>query len=335
MRLKSPQFWYKPKSFGGMALSLFTPFYLAGHRIYQKANKAYKADIPVLCIGNVVVGGSGKTPCALSIMSVIRSEHIARRPCFLSRGYKGTEEGPLTVDRAKHKAASVGDEPLLLADRAPTIISADRKKGAQYIEERDFDLIVMDDGLQNPGLFKDIKLIVISGTDGFGNGKLLPAGPLREPLPCAIKRADGFILIGKDKQNVRAMLPADKPVFAASLVVPDSWVANTNTPYVAFSGLARPDKFKASLEGKGLNIVSWHTYPDHHPYAEAELAELKAIAEQKKARLITTAKDAVRIPHSFMKSSPIDILPIETKWEDQAALGKFLKERLCDKSATS
>lgn len=328
MRLKTPNFWYEPDNMKARALGFLSLLYSAGHKLRQNTGTAYKSKIPVICIGNIVSGGSGKTPTALSIMDIIKNTGLAKTPCFLTRGYGGRNKGSLLVNKDKHSAADIGDETLLLADKAPTIASAHRGKGAMLAENKSFGLIIMDDGLQNPQLYQDIKIVVIDGNTGFGNGRLLPAGPLRESLNSGLKKADAFVLIGEDKQNIIAQLPTSKPAFRAKITVLESWISNTDTPYIAFSGLAHPEKFKKSLEDININITGWHPYPDHYEFSPSDLNALAAEAKEKSARLITTEKDAARLPRNFIKDNPLDILPIQIKWEDSDAVINFLKQRL-------
>ncbi len=325
MSLKTPRFWFDPQSLPSRLLSPLGCIYYAGARLRQTLTTPYKAGIPVICVGNLVAGGGGKTPVGLSIMSLIQNHKIANKPCFLTRGYGGRERGPLTVDLKSHSADMVGDEPLLLARTAPVILAANRRNGAQYAESKGFDLLVMDDGLQNPQLQKTLSLVVIDGYYGFGNGQLLPAGPLREPLAQGYAKADAFIMIGEDRHNLLPTLPGNKPVFRAKIAIPPAHKPDTRTPYVAFCGLAQPDKFRRTLADLGITMAGWHAYPDHHRYSQAELDTLAQTARQAQATLITTTKDAARLPEDFIKSNNVITLPIELKWDHEEQLVDFLK----------
>jgi len=294
--------------------------------LHQGMVRPYKAGMPVICIGNLVAGGSGKTPVSLAIMQLVKDNMLAEHPCFLSRGYGGKAKGYFLVNRESHTADDTGDEPLLLAEKAPVIIAPDRRDGARYAESNNFDLVVMDDGLQNPGLYKDIRFVVIDGATGFGNGKCLPAGPLREPLAAGLRNADAFIVIGKDCCQIQSTLPKGKPIFFAHLNVPESWISDKKIPYIAFCGLAHPDKFQTTLVEAGLNIVGWIPYPDHYRFTARDLQCMSEKAKRSDARLITTEKDAVRIPQEFRRAIPLDILPVEIQWEDGQALVSFLKD---------
>ncbi len=323
MRLKTPSFWYGPPGVISDLLQPFSHLYAAASYL-RRSVQPYKSRLPVACIGNIVAGGSGKTPVALAVMKLIREAALAQRPCFLTRGYGGNNKGPLEADWHMHKARDVGDETLLLARFAPAIVSADRGAGAVYAESQNYDLIVMDDGLQNPGLHKDMVFIVIDGVSGVGNCRMIPAGPLREPPGPALQKADAFIFIGEDRQNIRSILPADKPVFTASLEIADGWKADKKNPYIAFCGIAHPKKFKQTLDTAGVALAAFHSFADHHSFTARELEKLAAEAKAKNARLITTAKDAARLPSDFT----VDILPVEIAWEDKDAVVSFLRERL-------
>lgn len=325
---KTPAFWYDKGLAGRCAGFLLFPFsilYLAGHAFNQITRKAYRPGIPVICIGNLTVGGSGKTPAAIAVMDLIVKMKLAKNPCFLSRGYGGSLKGPVFVDGDHHSFEEVGDEPLLLARHAPAIISADRKTGALLALERGHDLIVMDDGLQNPSIEKTLSLTVIDGNAGLGNGFILPAGPMREPAFTGFNKSDAFIVAGEDRRGIEKKLPGGKAVLRARIAVPTTWMANKNSAYIAFCGLGQPEKFRRTVEENGLNLAGWHAFPDHHRYTPEELRKLDSEALQKKARLLTTEKDSVRLPPGFSFKSPLDILPVKIEWENEDALCNLLK----------
>ncbi len=329
MRLKAPAFWYNSENvfarIMALALAPFTLFWRASHALRQMRARAYKSSIPVICVGNLTVGGSGKTPAALALMEIVHRAGIASAPCFLSRGYGGRLKGPIRVE-AHHLSADVGDEPPLLARMAPTIISLDRRAGAIRAEQSGKDLIVMDDGLQNPALMKTLSFVVIDGASAFGNRHLIPAGPLREKLAAGLKKADAFILIGDDKRSAAALLPQDKPLFRARLR--PGAVMDRNAAYIAFCGMGRPEKFRATLDELGLNIIDWRVFPDHYRYMDKDLRALDEAAKKKNARLITTEKDAQRLLPGFRWRNKPVVLPVRLEWETPAALESFLKEKL-------
>jgi len=333
MRL-SPRHWYSYKNpIAWLLIALLWPvslLYGLGHRLHQKTGKPYHPPQPVICIGNLVVGGTGKTPTALAVMKLVRDEKLADSPFFLSRGYGGALHGPVRVDRDHHDAAAVGDEALLLHSRGPVVIARDRAAGAKLAGRLGADLLIMDDGMHNPGLDKTLKLVVIDGPAGFGNRMMLPAGPLRTPLRRGIKEADGFILIGEDLKHTARKYLTGRPVFRATLEIPDSWIADDTAPYVAFSGIGRPDKFRESLIKRGLDIAAFRAFPDHHVYSEQDLSALAALAKAHGARLATTEKDAVKIPAPFKKHHKFDTVPVTLIWHDQddTRLAALIREKI-------
>ena len=326
MCLKTPDFWYSDSAAAKLIAGAISPasfFYKAGYRLHQKSAKPYASRLPVICVGNLTAGGSGKTPVALAVMDIVKTNFPAANPCFLTRGY-GRKSADCHIVSDRDNARTSGDEALLLARCAPTVVSADRKAGALLAEQADFGLIVMDDGLQNPGLEKTLKLVVIDGASGFGNGHLLPAGPLRVPLMEGLAGADAFILIGEDRHGIEKKLPSGKPLLRARLEVPSSWTADRTAPYIAFCGLGRPEKFKTTIEAQGLTLAGWHAFPDHYRFTVADLQQLDREASEKNARLLTTEKDAARLPAEFSWNNPPVIMPVEIIWEFPAQIEQLL-----------
>lgn len=326
-----PSFWYNHENAAARvkaaSLSAFSAIYVLGHLLHQNMVRPVRSPIPVICIGNLVVGGGGKTPAALAIMALIRKSGLFQNPCFLSRGYGGNLSGPVLVDATNHRAADTGDEPLLLAASAPAIIAADRVKGAQFAAAQGFDVIVMDDGLQNPSLQKDLSILVIDGKTGFGNEYLLPAGPLRTPIAPGIKKCDCVLLVGEDKTNALRHLPNGMAMIRGT-IRPVS-LLDTIPDYVAFCGIAHPDKFWQTLEEAEMKVAEFHRFPDHHAYAETDLTMLLDRAAALKATLVTTAKDAVRLPEKILASGKISVMVAELNWS--SADEKFLKDLIQDK----
>ncbi|HRC26119.1 MAG TPA: tetraacyldisaccharide 4'-kinase, partial [Alphaproteobacteria bacterium] len=217
---------------------------------------------------NLTAGGSGKTPLALALHDLLREDIPARATFFLTRGYGGAQSGPLRVDPARHDFRAVGDEALLLARRAPTIVARDRVAGAALARENGAGLLILDDGFQSRALARDLQILVIDGAAGLGNGRLLPAGPLREPPAPAFARADAVVIVGPDARGVRTLLPAGKPVFEA-------FVKPVRAPdpahrWIAFAGLGRPGKFRETLEDMGIRPLQFMPFPDHHPYTDRD-----------------------------------------------------------------
>ncbi len=331
MKVKTPDFWYRPANSNAPLIErVLTPaswLYRLGYEYHQSSRTAQKASMPIICIGNVNAGGTGKTPTAIALRNILLSHGIAGRPSYLLRGFGGGERGPLLVDPAKHTSWDTGDEALMLAEHQPTIVSADRIEGARLAAQQNADIVIMDDGLQNPGIHKDIKLVVINGEMGFGNGKLFPAGPLREPLKKGLARADAFILIGEDKRDTASKLPNNKPIFAASLVPDQDNMPDEKQKYIAFAGLGYPDKFFDFLrEEAKLNVVDIVQFSDHHPYEPCDVARLKTLAQDRSAKLITTQKDYMRLPEE--QREDITVMHSKLTWADELGLAKFLREKL-------
>jgi tetraacyldisaccharide 4'-kinase len=256
--------------------------------------RPYRAGIPVICIGNFTAGGAGKTPTAIKVAEMLQDMEVY--PTFLSRGYGGARTGPHLVNPDRDHAGAVGDEPLLLARHAPTVISRNRKAGAAMIERQQAGAIVMDDGFQNPQLAKDFSLIVVDATVGIGNGAVIPAGPLRAPLAFQARRADALLLIGEGAAGEALARRLDLPVLRGRLA-PDAdtrWLEAG--PVIAYSGIGRPAKFFETLERLGARIAARYAFPDHHDYTPEDAAKLLTHAQQAQARLVTTQKDWVRMP---------------------------------------
>ncbi len=241
---------------------------------------------------------------------------------FLSRGYRGRLAGPVQVDPAMHDAVAVGDEPLLLARVAPTWVARDRAAGALAAAAAGADVIVLDDGHQNPALRKDLSLIVVDGGYGFGNGRVIPAGPLREPVTAGLRRADAVLLITPDSRRVAARLPEDLPLLHAAL-------APTNVPpvagqsVVAFAGIGRPEKFFATLEAMKCRIVERFAFADHHRFTETELARIFGRADETGAMIVTTEKDYVRLSPRIRQA--VQPVPIALVWRDTGRLETLLR----------
>ena len=317
--MKAPDHWRQAGLVSTLLLPLSAVFRL-GSWLRQRTATPYRAPVPVVCIGNLTAGGTGKTPVALSIAA--RLIHRGLSVHFLSRGYGGRLTGPLRVNAAGHTAADVGDEPLLLSRQAPTWIARDRAAGAKAAAEAGADLIVMDDGLQNPHLFKDLSLIVVDGAYGFGNGRIMPAGPLREPVADGVGRADAVVLMGPDETAAMQQLDANIPLLHAALKAqPDA--ALDGQAVVAFAGIGRPEKFFATLETLGCRIVERHAFADHHVYDAAEIDGLLSQAAAAKALPITTEKDWMRL--SATHREKVRALPVSVEWRDSAALDALLE----------
>lgn len=312
--MRAPHFWWKDDVRGALLAPLGW-VWQAGSAGRGLLTHPYEASVPVICIGNVVVGGAGKTPTALSVAHRLAGAH------FLSRGYGGSTRGPLRVDPARHDHLLVGDEPLLLAETAPCWVAEDRAAGARAAEAAGARCLVMDDGFQNPTLKKSLSLLVVDGHAGFGNGRCLPAGPLREPVERALLRADAVVLLGEDRTGVAARV-RNRPLLHAVLEPEAEATALKGQPVVAFAGIGRPEKFFASLEKLGAKVVEAYAFPDHYRYQAPEIGQLVTTAANRSAALITTTKDYVRIPPH--QRGAIGVLRMTVTWADETALMRIL-----------
>lgn len=256
---------------------------------------AEAVPVPVICVGNFVVGGAGKTPVSLAVAAHLAAADM--RPIFLTRGYRGRLSGPLLVDELGHSHLDVGDEPLLLAAQHLTVMSTDRPRGAALAVWLGADAVVMDDGLQNPSLKKDLRLAVIDGQVGVGNGLVLPVGPLRAPLVDQLCHVDALVVLNYSpaaRPVVRFAARRGLPVLSAkSELIGAEQVADRRV--LAFAGLGRPQKFFDSLRGAGAAVIEERSFPDHHVYGEGDAKNLLRLAADQKLLLATTAKDAVRL----------------------------------------
>ncbi|HEY8565538.1 MAG TPA: tetraacyldisaccharide 4'-kinase [Beijerinckiaceae bacterium] len=333
MRLEAPAFWQEPRP--GLAARALQPLgalygLLAARRM---ARRGARAALPVICVGNFTLGGTGKTPTALAIAT--RLEAFGERPAFLTRGYGGSLPGPVRVDPERHGSREVGDEPLLLARAAPTVVARDRVAGAALCARKGATVIVMDDGLQNPSLAKDLALAVVDAGVGLGNGLTFPAGPLRAPAAAQWPRVHGLILVGAGEAGAAVARAAEErglPVLRGSLL-PDPAVAEgmKGRRLLAFAGIGRPDKFFATLAELGAEVVLHRPFPDHHAYAAAEIEALVAEAARAGLSLVTTEKDLVRLRGDAATagaSGAIEALPVALALAEPAALDALLAESL-------
>ena len=295
--LKAPKFWYlKRDSLLSNSLYPFSLLFRLGTKIRNLLSIERKTTLPIICVGNIVIGGAGKTPVALKIGNMLIK--AGYKPHFVSKGYGGLEKNN-TLVKDWHSPQSVGDEPLLLSEIAPTWIGLDRNKSFQLAREKGADCIVMDDGFQNPTLQKDFSIIVINGEQGFGNKRVIPSGPLRESINRGLSRTNLVILIGEISDEVRNKIPKHIPLIAANFKIKEDEMILKGQRVTAFAGIAYPEKFFNSLKLVNTNIVDKISYSDHHIYTENDLLNLAEIANKNKSILVTTKKDMVRIPKNF------------------------------------
>ena len=268
--MREPSFWWRDAGLAAAVLAPAAQVYgaVAAHRM---AREGRRAGAPVVCIGNPTVGGAGKTPLALAVVRILAA--MGERPVLLSRGYGGKLAGPLRVDPARHHAGEVGDEPLLLARAAPTIVARDRVKGAAAALAAGASVIVMDDGFQNPSLAKDFSVLVVDARRGIGNGRVIPAGPMRASLAAQLTRADALVVVGESAgaAAVDACALARLPVFAARLVPDRDFIAALGGGRaLAFAGIGDPEKFFATLAAAGIAVAARRAFADHHRYSPSE-----------------------------------------------------------------
>jgi tetraacyldisaccharide 4'-kinase len=317
--MRAPEFWNKDGALPAL-LSPLGALYGASVRAKQKGATPFRPKARVLCVGNLTAGGSGKTPIAIACARMLTAHGL--KPVFLSRGYGGKLHGPILVRPAEHRAGDVGDEPLLLAAHAPTIVSRDRAEGARLADQHGADVIVMDDGFQNFQIAKDLSLLVVDGETGFGNGRLIPAGPLREPVAQGFARADGVVVVGDGNPPLAGFAG---PVARAKLVptAPESLVQHR---VIAFAGIGRPEKFFATLRTMGVKVTLTKIFPDHHRFTAVEIAAMKHAAETATALLVTTEKDYVRLDPESRRG--IIAVPVHAAFTESAVI-----ERLLDRLA--
>jgi tetraacyldisaccharide 4'-kinase len=328
--LEEPAWWYRTAPTA--AVRLLRPvskiYAWAVERRFQQA-QPYRSALPVICVGNLTAGGTGKTPFALLLAKELK--RLGERPAFLTRGYGGHRGGPRWVDRDLDRAADVGDEALLLSRVAPTLIARDRAAGASAIEAAAGapSVIVMDDGLQNPTLAKDLTVALVDASRGVGNGEVLPAGPLRAPLAFQLSLVDAIIVNGVPQAKDRSAEGAGTwlkrqfpgPVLAATAGAAGdtAWVRKARL--VAYAGIANPSRFFSLLERLGGRMIESVVFPDHHPFTERDAERIMEIGARHKALLVTTEKDWVRLlGHGGRRGQLRDasrVLPIRLALDDR------------------
>ena len=321
--MRAPQFWYPVRGRNDFPLSLLpwllsplTGAYLAGGWLRRHFARAYRAPVPVLCIGNLVAGGTGKTPTAIAIAR--RLQALGANVHFLARGYGGHHSGPLQVDADRHTAAEVGDEALLLAAAAPAWIARDRKKGARAAVAAGAGVLILDDGHQNPHIARDASVVLVDAARGFGNGWVIPSGPLRERPGAGLARADAVLIIGKGKV---AGLPDEMPLLHAFKQFSDARELTGRRLY-AFCGIGAPGQFFDMLRAAGANVVGTGAFADHHPYTDQDTGRILSQARQSDAIAVTTEKDWVRLSPGVRNL--IRPIRMEMVFSDMQALDRLL-----------
>lgn len=295
MPIKTPHFWTE---LSWQSVILFPVSYIwrFGHYAQQKILNTKETEIPVICVGNLTVGGSGKTPVVITLCRFLSG--IGKSTSILTRGFGGKEKGPIFVSTNLHQSLDVGDEPLMMAHSLDVCVSRNRPLGANHIlDKKKYDCIVMDDGLQNPTLKKDLNIAVFDGKFGIGNGFLLPAGPMRQKLEVGIQNIDLVIFNGKDETGLGQKIPPHIPIFTGELQ-PDEEIVEKmkNRRVYGFAGIGNPSRFFKTLNDIGADLVGEAHFADHHPYTDADLTQLYEEAMQSGAELVTTQKDWMRLP---------------------------------------
>lgn len=328
MASEAPPFWWDKPNWRAYGLAPLSWIYgaVAGRKLLKA--EPPKVPAPVLCIGNFTVGGAGKTPTAIAFAKAAKERGL--HPGIVSRGYGGNYKGLHIVDPSADSARHVGDEPLLLARHAPVALCPDRLKSALELHQRGCDFIIMDDGFQSARLHTDFSLLVVDSTRGIGNGKVIPAGPLRAPLTDQMRKTDAVLRIGKGAEAdfvVRQASRAGRAVYEAQLQ-PSSSADVAGNRWLAFAGIGNPSKFFASVQQAGGEVAEGKTFPDHYSYQPDDIAKLIETAEKLGVGLITTAKDHVRlvtmsdVPNAFIRN--LAVLDVDLAFERKDAIGRIL-----------
>lgn len=323
MPMREPSFWYKGPGVRSFLLAPLGWIYNALTQARVSRQPLYRASVPVICVGNINAGGTGKTPTVIALIQRLAAAGF--EPHVVSRGYGGRIAGPIKVKELSHRASDVGDEPLLLSAFAPVWVAKDRHRGVEAAEKAGAEIIVLDDGHQNPSVAKDISIVVIDGKRGFGNGRVVPAGPLREKVDAGLERATVALVIDGEK---RFDLPVDVPQMKATLIPLQTGMVWEGMRVFAFAGIGDPNRFFRTLRNLGADVIKCEPLEDHQPLTDTLMKRLEAEAKANVAQLVTTEKDAVRLPRSFRQK--VLTLPVRLDVQDwapiEAKLSKILDQ---------
>lgn len=325
--MKEPRFWSNPPQKPGLAARCLSPLgalYALGTR-RAVAREGLRADVPVICVGNINAGGTGKTPTVIALVQ--RMIEKGHSPHVVSRGYGGDLDGPVRVDERTHRADQVGDEPLLIAAFAPVWVAKDRAEGVGQAQKAGASVIILDDGMQNGSVIKDATIVVVDAHRGFGNGRVIPAGPLREPVETGLARADVVLVIGDDaaqaKFEKRWSSTVTVPMARAALAPLQTGMDWEGLHALAFAGIGHPEKFFATLRGLGANLLRAEALRDHQPLSLQLMKRLEIEALALRAQMVTTEKDAVRLPRAFRQK--VVTLPVRLALEDWSPIDDVLR----------
>jgi tetraacyldisaccharide 4'-kinase len=326
--MRAPRFWYRPPGLAAALLSPLGALYAAATARRLARGPRERVGVPVICVGNVNAGGTGKTPAVIALAERLRDRGVA--PHVVSRGHGGSLEGPVRVDERRHNASEVGDEALLLAAFAPTWVARDRLAGARAAVAAGAEAILLDDGFQNPALAQDLSLVVVDAEWGFGNGRVVPAGPLREPVATGLARADFLLTVGSDAAQARFSErytdEIDRPRLQGRLEPLPTGLPLRGMPVLAFAGIGHPEKFFATLREMGADLRATHALSDHQPLPDALMTRMLREASALGAQVVTTEKDAVRLSAALRRK--VMTVPVRLRIADwgplDAALDRIL-----------
>lgn len=327
--MKTPAHWSRDPESPGLIARLLAPFstiWGLAADLRSRWVRTEIAPVPVLCIGNLIAGGSGKTPMAAALLQRLSARGVSAH--IVSRGYGGRLKGPHLVDPSRDTVRDVGDEPLMLAANGPVWVARDRAAGARAAAGQGAQLILLDDGFQNPSLAKDASIVMVDAVAGFGNGRIIPAGPLREPIAEGLSRADLVVLVGEPEDRGRALARwpslASAPRVDARLVPVQSGIIDRGDRVLAFAGIGYPEKFFSTLRALGADLIGTRAFPDHHSYAPQILRRMIADARAQDAMLMTTEKDAVRLPTAFRRE--VVTLMVQLEPDDWAPIDALIDQ---------